>query len=282
MSNFYPDLGYGLGLRAPHYEQILREKPDVGFFEIISENYIDAHEGYWEYLADLRRDYPIVMHGVSMSIGGTDHFNDEYFRKLNKLIDFLQPAWVSDHLCFTGMGGHNTHDLLPLPYTGRALKHVVNRVHEAQDRLNRKLVIENPSTYLEFKESDIPEWEFLREVVKTTGCGVLLDVNNIYVSSFNHGFDPTLYIDTVPTEAIAQIHLAGHLNKGTHIIDTHDDHVTDTVWDLYTYTVARKGFHSTMIEWDDNIPVFDVLLAEMNKAKNYLPSEESHALQRRA
>ncbi|MDE1900970.1 MAG: DUF692 domain-containing protein [Alphaproteobacteria bacterium] len=286
MSNPYPDLGFGLGLRAPHYEQVLREKPKVDFFEIISENYIDAHEGYWEYLADLRAHYPMIMHGVSMNIGSADPFNDDYFRKLKKLIDHLQPIWVSDHLCFTGLGGHNTHDLLPIPYVQESLQHVISRIHEAQEKLGRTLVIENPSTYLEFQASDIPEWEFLREVAKATGCGVLLDVNNVYVSSFNHGYDPKQYIDAIPADAIAQIHLAGHLNLGTHIIDTHDNHVIDAVWDLYAYTVANKGLHSTMIEWDDNIPAFNVLLAEINKARDVAlrstTNDDAHVLQRRA
>lgn len=263
----YPFLGFGLGLRAPHYEMVLEQKPDVGFFEIISENYMNAHRGYWDYLADLRAIYPMVMHGVSMSLGGIDPFNKDYFSKLKNLIDFLQPAWVSDHLCFTGLGGHNTHDLLPLPYTDEALAHLTTRIHEAQERLGRALVIENPSSYVEFKNSHIPEWEFIRELAERTGCGILLDVNNVYVSSFNHGYDPTVYIDAIPAHAIAQIHLAGHYNHGDYIIDTHDGHVIDAVWDLYTYTIARKGVPSTMVEWDDNIPEFDVLLKEIGRAR---------------
>jgi hypothetical protein len=183
---------------------------------------------------------------------------------------------VSDHLCFTGLGGHNTHDLLPIPYVQESLQHVTSRVHQAQEKLGRTLVIENPSTYLEYLASDIPEWEFLREVVKATGCGVLLDVNNVYVSSFNHGYDPKHYIDAVPADSIAQIHLAGHLNNGTHIIDTHDDHVIDAVWNLYTYTLARKGQHSTMVEWDENIPSFATLIAELDKARA-VAANQDHA-----
>jgi len=282
-NNPFPHLGFGLGLRAPHYDAILRDRPkNIDFFEIISENFIEAHEGYWDFLTDLRRDYAFVMHGVSMSIGGTDPLNDNYFHKLKKLADHLQPAWVSDHLCFTGLGGHNTHDLLPLPYTQESLRHLIARVQAAQEKLGRTLVIENPSTYLEFQESDIPEWEFLRDLAKATGCGILLDVNNVYVSAFNHGYDTKTYIDAIPADAIAQIHLAGHQNNGTHIIDTHDHPVVDPVWALYAYTMAAKGLRSTMIEWDDRIPSFDVLTAELDKARAIAAPETRHAIQRRA
>ncbi|MBI3419117.1 MAG: DUF692 domain-containing protein [Proteobacteria bacterium] len=269
----YPYLGFGLGLRAPHYEQVLREQPDVDWFEIISENFIDAHQGYWDYLADLRCDYPLVMHGVSLSIGSPDPLNQEYLRKLKKLADFIKPAWLSDHLCFTGLGGHNTHDLLPLPYTQEALRHVIARVDEAQERLGRVIVLENPSTYFEYRQSELAEWDFLRELAKATGCGILLDVNNVYVSAFNHGFDPKTYIDAIPAEAIAQIHLAGHKNKGTHIVDTHDAPVIEDVWGLYATTIAQKGSISTLIEWDENIPPLATLLAEMEKARAFIQNK---------
>lgn len=284
MKDTYSNLGFGLGLRAPHYDEILRDRPkSVDWLEIISENYLDAHEGYWDFLAELRRDYPFVMHGVSMSIGGTDPFDENYVRKLKNLIKHLEPAWVSDHLCFTGMNSHNTHDLLPVPYTQESLRHITSRIHEMQEKLGQRLVMENPSTYLEFAESDIPEAEFMAEMAKKTGCGILLDVNNVYVSSFNHGFDAEAYIDTIPADTIAQIHLAGHQNNGTHIIDTHDNHVIDAVWNLYAYAIRQKGFRSTMIEWDEKIPLLSTLIAELDKVRTVSAREDgAHAVQRRA
>lgn len=283
MTQSFPNLGFGLGLRAPHYEEILATRPkSIDWFEIISENFLDAHEGYWDFLATLRRDYPFVMHGVSMSIGSTDPFDETYIEKLKALMAFLEPAWVSDHLCFTGLNSHNTHDLLPLPYTEEALRHVTNRIDEMQGKLGRRLVFENPSTYLEFAASTIPEWEFLSAMTKATGCGLLLDINNVYVNAFNHGFSARTYIDALPADSIAQIHLAGHLNKGTHIIDTHDHPVIDEVWNLYTYAMQRIGFRSTMIEWDDNIPPLSELIAELAKARHRAEPEAKNALQRRA
>ncbi|MDE3037947.1 MAG: DUF692 domain-containing protein [Pseudomonadota bacterium] len=266
----FPDLGFGLGLRAPHYDTILAERPKgVEWFEIISENFIEAHRGYRQFLADLRQDYPIVMHGVSLSIGSTDPLNTEYLKKLGALADFLQVPWLSDHLCWTGIGGKNTHDLLPVPYTEKALKHIAGRVRQVQDVLQRPLVLENPSSYVTFADSSMPEWEFMARLAEEADCGILLDVNNVYVSAFNHRFDAKRYIDAIPAERIVQIHLAGHDHRGTHIIDTHDNYVIDAVWELYAYTLQRKGLISTMVEWDDNIPAFDVLLAEIDKARQW-------------
>jgi len=274
----YPNLGFGLGLRQPHYEHILASRPrSVEWFEIISENFIESHRGYWNFLADLRRDYPIVMHGVSMSIGGTDAFNRDYFSKLKSLAAFLEAPWISDHLCWTGTGGIHTHDLLPLPYTEEALEHLVQRVTQAQELLGRRLVLENPSSYLSFTDSLIPEWEFMAELSKRADCGILLDVNNVYVNSVNHGFNPHLYLDALPKDRIVQIHLAGHEHRGTHIIDTHDCSVVDEVWELYAYCIAHMGCISTMVEWDDEIPSFETLVAELNKARAYI-----HLLQRKA
>ena len=262
-------LGFGLGLRAPHYDAMLAARPKtVDWFEIISENFIDAHQGYWEFLSDLRRDYPIIMHGVSLNIGSTDPLNGEYLSKLKKLANHLDVPWVSDHLCWTGVNAHNSHDLLPLPYTEAMLTHIAARIGQVQQTLGRRFVLENPSSYLEFNSSTITEWEFLARLAEQTGCGLLLDVNNVYVSAFNHGFDAKTFIDAMPASAIAQIHLAGHLNLGTHIVDTHDGHVMDDVWKLYAYTIRTKGMIPTMIEWDENIPEFDVLLAELVKAKH--------------
>ena len=264
----YPDIGFGLGLRSPHYDLILEQRPkNVDWFEIISENFIEAHKGYWDFLADLRSDYPIVMHGVGMSIGGTDPLNRDYLKKLKALAGFLQAPWLSDHLCWTGVHGKNTHDLLPVPYTQEALAHIVGRIRQVQDVLGRQIVLENPSTYLEFSQSEMPEWEFMARMVEEGDCGVLLDVNNIYVSAFNHNYDAKRYIDAIPADRIVQIHLAGHKNYGTHIIDTHDAYVARDVWRLYEYAVATKGRISTMIEWDDHIPEFDVLAAELDKAR---------------
>ena len=277
MTDTFPNLGFGLGLRAPHYDEILKTRPkSVDWFEIISENYMDAHEGYWDFLATLRREYPCVMHGGSMSSGSIEPINHTYVQQLKKLIDFLQPSWVSDHLCFTSVNSHNTHDLLPVPYTQESLKHITSRIHQMQDALGRKLVIENPSTYLEFASSDISEADFMAEMHHATGCGILLDINNVYVSSYNHGFDTKRYIDAIPAKSIAQIHLAGHQNNGTHIIDTHDNHVIDSVWDLYAYALQRKGFRSTMIEWDENIPTFSTLVAELDKARAIAGKKDGH------
>lgn len=268
MDSPLPYLGFGLGLRTPHYDTILATRPqNVDWFEIISENFIDAHQGYHEFLQDLRRDYPIVMHGVSLNIGSPDPLNKPYLAKLKSLANTLECPWFSDHLCWTGVNARNTHDLLPLPYTRGALAHVVDRAKKVQDIVGRPFALENPSSYLEFKESRLPEWEFLLSIAERANCKILLDVNNIYVSAFNHGFDAHTYIDAIPAKYIAQIHLAGHHDYGTHIIDTHDNVVVDAVWDLYRYTIASKGMISTMIEWDDQIPAFDVLAAELDKAR---------------
>lgn len=264
----FPELGFGLGLRAPHYDDILRERPkQVGWFEIISENFMDAHAGYKSFLADLRADYPFVMHGVSLSIGSTDALNRDYLKKLKALADFLQPAWVSDHLCFTGVMGKNTHDLLPVPYTEEALKHIAGRIRQVQDALERPLVLENPSSYIAFNGSTLGEPEFIAALADEADCALLLDVNNVHVSAFNHGLDAKAYIDTIPAERIAQIHLAGHKDCGDYKIDTHDREVTQDVWDLYAYAVKSKGMKSTMIEWDEAIPPFATLVAELEKAR---------------
>lgn len=261
-------LGFGLGLRTPHYETFLNERPrSVAWLEIISENYIRAHPGYWRMLTDLRQDYPFVMHGVSLSIGSTDVLDREYLDDLKKLAQHLEVAWVSDHLCYTGVNHENTHDLLPIPYTEEALSHLIARIHQVQEILGRPMVFENASSYLEFAGATMTEPEFLCALTNATGCGILLDVNNVYVSSFNHGWDALAYIDAIPAEAIVQYHLAGHTDKRTHLIDTHNAPVIDPVWELYRYTLQTKGMKSTMIEWDADIPAFAALEAELNKAK---------------
>jgi len=260
-------LGFGLGLRQPHYELVLENNVPVDWFEILSENYLEAHDGYWRFLADVRAKYPLVMHGVAMNIGGTDPIDIAYMTKLKRLAEVVKPVFISDHLCWTGVHGINSHDLLPIPYTKEALQHITSRIKKVQDMLGRQLVVENPSTYAEFIASSIPEWEFLAELAEMADCKLLLDVNNVYVSAYNHRYDAKCYIDAMPAGRIAYIHLAGHKNKDTHIIDTHDDHVADQVWELYGYTVQKFGTINTMIEWDGKIPAFDVLLSELDKAR---------------
>lgn len=267
-TDIFPDLGFGLGLRIPHYAHIFEHWPEVDWFEIISENFMDTDGRPKRNLARIRERYPVVMHGIALSIGTVDPLNSEYLQKLKNLMNFVNPAWVSDHLCWTGIAHKNSHDLLPVPYTEEALKHIVARIKLVQDFLERPIALENPSTYLEFKSSYIPEAEFIAAMAQESGCRLLLDVNNVYVSCFNHRLDPKAYIDALPLDRVVQIHLSGHSNMGTHIIDTHDDHVVDEVWALYRYTVHKAGrIPNTMVEWDDHIPSWDVLYAELGKAK---------------
>lgn len=261
-------LGFGLGLRARHLPHIFEHRPAVDWFEIISENYMDTDGKPRRNLARIRESYPIVMHGVALSIGTVDPLNSEYLRKLKALVDWAEPEWISDHLCWTGIAHRTTHDLLPVPYTEEALQHIVRRIGQVQDYLQRPIALENPSTYLEFNHSEMSEAEFISRMVKASGCNLLLDVNNVYVTCYNHRLDAQAYLDALPLDSVIQVHLSGHTNKGTHIIDTHDDHVVDEVWNLYKYVVQRAGrIPNTMIEWDDNIPEFPVLYAEMQKAR---------------
>ena len=264
----FPDLGFGLGLRPGHYEHIFEHRPEVDWFEIISENFMDTDGRPRRNLDKIRAHYPVVMHGIALSIGTVDPLNSDYLQKLKKLADEIKPAWISDHLCWTGVAHKNSHDLLPVPYTEEALKHIIQRIREVQDYLERPIALENPSTYLEFKHSSMPEAEFIARMAEESGCNLLLDVNNVYVTCFNHRLDPKTYLDTLPLERVIQIHLSGHTNKGTHIIDTHDDHVVDDVWQLYQYVLHKAGrVPNTMVEWDDNIPEFTVLFDELGKAK---------------
>ncbi|HEX9811197.1 MAG TPA: DUF692 domain-containing protein [Burkholderiales bacterium] len=262
-----PYLGFGLGLRTPHYRAILDTKPAVDWFEILSENYMVPGGKPLHFLDRIRSHYPVVMHGVSLSIGSTDPLNRDYLKSLKQLAARAEPAWISDHLCWTGVHGKNMHDLLPLPYTEEAVKHVADRIAQVQDYLGRRILIENVSSYLTYKDSGINEWDFLTAVVERADCLILLDVNNIYVSSFNHDFDPIEYLDGVPRERVRQFHLAGHRNLDTHIIDTHDEPIVDPVWELYEAAVKRFGPVSTMIERDDNIPPIEELLAELDRAR---------------
>lgn len=264
-----PDLGFGVGLRTPHYTHILEQHPPVDWFEIISENFIDAGARPQYVLERILEHYPVVMHGVSMSIGSSDPLNKEYLHKLKALARTVNPQWISDHLCWTGVNGINTHDLLPITCNTPMLKHIVERVRVVQDILERPFVLENVSSYVEFSTDSMPEWEFIAEMSEQADCGILLDVNNIYVSSYNHGWDPIAYIDAIPAERICQYHLAGHTNKGTYILDTHSDHVVDEVWKLYNYAHSRSGARATLLEWDEDIPDFETVHAEAQKARLY-------------
>jgi uncharacterized protein len=263
-----PNLGVGLGLRTVHYPHILSEHPDVDWFEIISENYMQTAGRPLYILDQIAERYPIVMHGVSMSIGSTDPLDRAYFAELKALRDRVRAVWLSDHLCWTGTAGTNTHDLLPLPYTEESLRHTARRIREAQDLLEAPLFLENPSTYVEFKASTMTEWEFLRALAEESGCGILLDVNNIHVSAFNHGFDPMTYLDAVPMDRVVQIHVAGHTHEGTHIVDTHIGPVIDPVWQLFATTHERSGA-SMLLEWDAEIPPFQAVHDEAKKAYEF-------------
>src|SRR4051812_10330050 len=248
----------------------MQHDPQVDWFEIISENFMDDY-GYARHVLErMAAIRPIVMHGVSMSVGSTDPLDWQYLLSLKALADFVQPAWISDHLCWTGVAHVNTHDLLPMPLTEESLEHVINRVRQIQDFLERPLVLENPSTYLEFKDSTIAEWDFLSEVARGTGCGLLLDVNNVYVSGYNQGFDPEHYIRSLPLQSIVQIHLAGPTHCGQYLVDTHDQPVPTLVWRLYKLAQELTGGVSTLLEWDANIPDFPGLVEELRKAEGVL------------
>lgn len=264
-----PDLGFGVGLRTVHFPHILACWPQVDWFEILSENFMDTGGRPAYVLDQIAERYPVVMHGVSMSVGSTDPVNFEYLRKLKKLAARTRARWISDHLCWTGVSGLNTHDLLPMPYTDESLRHVTERVRVISDYLERPVFLENPSSYVAFTTSTWEEADFLAELTALSGCGLLLDVNNIYVSSFNHGFDPMAYVNRIPADHVTQIHLAGHSHKGTHILDTHSDHVVEEVWRLYRQAYERMGAVSTLLEWDEAVPPFDVVHAEARKAGLY-------------
>lgn len=262
-----PLSGFGLGLRAPHYESILASRPRVEWFEALTENYLVPGGKPLYYLERVRADYPVVLHGVSLSIGGTDPLDAEYLRQLQALMRRVEPAWISDHLCWTGVGGKNLHDLLPLPWTEAVLRHVIERVRAVQDFLGARILLENASSYVTFRASEMAESEFLARVAEAADCLLLLDVNNVYVSSRNHGFDPIGYLDTLPRDRVRQIHLAGHTDNIDHVIDTHDAPIVPDVWALYGHAVARFGTVPTMIERDDRIPALEELVSELDTAR---------------
>ena len=263
--------GVGLGLRPAHYDHVLTHRPAVSWFEVISENYLGLRGGSGgrplEQLERVRRDYPVSLHGVSMNLGSTDPLDRDYLKKLKALIARVEPAAVSDHLCWTGVGGRNLHDLLPLPYDEDAVAHVAARVREVQDFLGRRLLIENVSSYVAYRHSVMTEWEFLAEVAERADCGILLDVNNIHVSAVNHGFDARAYLAGVPRERVGEMHLAGYSEAEGFLIDTHDHPVSDPVWALYAEAVRRFGAVPTLIEWDDHIPSFERLEQEAARAQ---------------
>lgn len=260
-------LGYGLGLRTEYYDIILQQRPKVDWFEILSENYmVDGGKPLY-FLDAIRQHYPMVMHGVSLSIGGTDPLDMQYLSQLKQLAQRVEPCWISDHLCWTAQGGHNLHDLLPLPYNEDAIKHVASRVKQVQDFLGRQILLENVSSYVTYRHSEMSEWDFYRAVVEEADCLMLLDINNIYVSARNHHFDPLEYLNAMPKPRVQQMHLAGHSNYGDYVIDTHDHPVVDPVWRLYEAALKRFGPVSTMIERDDCFPPFDELMQELNQAR---------------
>ena len=262
-----PFAGFGLGLRKPHYPDFLDTKVPVDFVEVISENFMVDGGQPRRILADIRARHPVALHGVSMSIGSADGIDAFYLKRLRALVDDIDPLFVSDHLCWTRIDGFNSHDLLPLPFTEEALALVSANVARAQDALGREMLVENPTTYLAFADAEMTEWTFLEALCANTGCGLLLDVNNVFVSASNNGFDPLAYLDGIPADRVRQIHLAGHSKGKELLIDTHDEAVCEGVWALYAHIVPRLGPVATMIERDDHIPPLGELLAELDMAR---------------
>lgn len=267
MSALLPFLGYGLGLRSAYYQQILEQSPDVDWFEVVSENFMVQGGKALYYLEAIAERYPLVMHGVSLSIGGPHALDPDYLKQLKQLADRVKPAWISDHLCWSRGNAHQLHDLLPLPYTAESLEYIAGRVAQVQDVLQRPLVLENVSSYVRAASDDFTEWEFLAALSRVSGCELLLDVNNVYVSSRNHGFDPWTFIESLPKDKVRQLHLAGHSDYGDYVIDTHDHPVSDPVWALYQRTLEHFGPVATLLERDDHFPPFEELLDELQKAR---------------
>jgi uncharacterized protein (UPF0276 family) len=271
-----PSLGFGLGLRREHFADLLAAPPaGVDWFEAISENFMVAGGKPLAVLEHVRRDFPLVLHGVSLSIGGVDPLNEDYLDRLAALVDRFEPAWVSDHLCWTGVDGVNLHDLLPLPYTAESLAHVAERVRRVQDRLGRRLVLENPSTYLSAAHNDMAEWEFLATLAGQADCLLLLDVNNVFVSACNHGFDPRRYLAAIPPARVVQLHLAGHSDVDGFKIDTHDTPVCEAVWALYTDAARHFPHAATLLERDANIPPLPELIGELDRARSLAAQQDA-------
>jgi uncharacterized protein (UPF0276 family) len=264
-----PDLGLGVGLRTAHFGHIVEHWPAMDWFEILSENFIDTEGRPLYFLDRIAERYPIVMHGVCLSIGSTDPLDFVFLDKLRRLARRVNAMWMGDHICWTGVAGRNGHDLYPVPCTEQALRHMVERVRIVQDYLERPLVLENPSTYVTFVASQMPEQEFIARLARDADCALLLDVNNVYVTCRNHDLDPFEYLDAIPGEHVVQVHLAGHTDNGTHCVDTHDGPVIDPVWELYAHALRRTGSRATLLEWDARIPSFDVLQQEVGKAARF-------------
>ncbi|MGH8265189.1 MAG: MNIO family bufferin maturase [Steroidobacterales bacterium] len=264
-----PDLGLGVGLRTAHFRHIVDKWPRMDWFEILSENFVDTEGRPLYYLDQIAERYPIVMHGVSLSIGSTDPIDFEFLRKLKALAERVRAVWMGDHICWTGVAGLNGHDLYPVPYTEESLRHLVERVRIVQDFFERPLVLENPSTYLTFRASSMPEEEFIARLAERADCALLLDVNNVYVTCRNHDLDPFEYLKAIPYDRVVQIHLAGHTDHGSHCVDTHNGRVIDPVWDLYAYVQRQRGNTATLLEWDADIPKFDALQREVGRANRF-------------
>ncbi len=274
-----PDLGYGLGLRKEHYPDILDHWPAVDWFEVITENFLDTGGRPMWVLDQVAERYPIVLHGVSLNIGSTAPIDFEYLRKVKALAARVKAVWLGDHICWTGVGGVEGHDLYPLPYNPTTLRHLVERIRIVQDVLERPLVMENPSTYATFAASTIPEAEFIAELAERSDCALLLDVNNVYVCSRNHDFDARTWLPPIPLDRVVQVHLAGHTDRDTHCIDTHDDYVVPAVWDLYAELMRCAGPRSTLVEWDDEIPSFETVHAEVLKARQFRGDEATPSVE---
>ena len=275
-----PSLGFGVGLRAEHYADVLAGRPPVDWFEAITENYMDTGGRPLDVLERVRRERPVALHGVGLSIGSTDPLHERYLERLAALIERIEPALVTDHLCWTGVGGRSLFDLFPLPYTEEALAHVCERVGRVQERIGRRILLENPSTYVEYRDADMTECAFLAALAERADCGILLDVNNVYVSAFNHGFDPIAYLDAMPVERVGQIHLAGFTNRGSYLFDTHNAPVAEPVWQLYAHARRRFGDVATLVEWDADIPSFARLCEELDRAREVAAQageERAHA-----
>jgi uncharacterized protein len=263
----FASLGFGVGLRRPHYARVLDEHPTIDWFEVISENFMQDGGRPLEVLEGVRAHYPVVMHGVSLSVGSDDPLDRGYLEALHAAARRFEPAWVSDHLCWTGVGGHNLHDLLPLPYTEETVRYVAERIRQVQEILERTIAIENVSSYMAFRNSQMQEWQFLNAVADEADCAILLDINNVFVSAFNHHFDPIRYIDAISPARVVQFHLAGHSDHGLYLLDSHDHPIRAEVWQLYEHAVRHFGSVPTLIEWDDNIPELEVLAAAADEAR---------------
>lgn len=274
----WPALGFGVGLRTEHYEDVLAGGVPAGsvdWFEVVTENFMETGGRPLAVLERVREDYSVALHGVGLSIGSVDPIDDRYLEGLAALVARIEPSLVTDHLCWTGVDGRPLFDLLPVPYTEESLIHIANRVSAVQDRLGRRILLENASSYIDYRCSQIPEWEFLARLAERADCGILLDVNNVYVSAFNHGFDAEEYIDSIPVDRVGQFHLAGFTDRGNYLFDTHSAPVAEDVWALYRRAVRRFGPGSTLIEWDAEIPPFERLVGEVQRARAEAGGEDS-------